>query len=164
MKFINKFTLTGLLFISLSQQSNAIDTQVSAPKESTSEIESYDALLFGGKLNRPQLIALSQQEMKATEGAVAPLVAIGIMAGSRFIAQRYVTQSMARSMVSSAGSNFSRNGASGNWGVMAATRNQARNIAGRNGIREFHPGSGARCTHYHTSSRNGAHVWYGRPR
>ena len=50
------------------------------------------------------------------------------------------------------------------WGVMANTRSQASNIVGRNGIREFHQGAGQRFTHYHTSNRNGAHVWYGSPR
>ena len=47
---------------------------------------------------------------------------------------------------------------------MANTRSQASNIVGRNGIREFHQGAGQRFTHYHTSNRNGAHVWYGSPR
>ena len=100
-----------------------------------------------------QLAALSPQEMKETEGAVAPLVAIGFMTATRFIAQRYVTQSVARSMVRS-----------GAHGVMANSRAQAASIAGRGGIREFHAGPGARYTHYHTANRNGSHVWYGRPR
>lgn len=100
-----------------------------------------------------QLAALSSQEMKETEGAIAPLVAIGYMTATRFIVQRYVTQSVARSMVRS-----------GAHGVMANTRAQAANIAGRGGIREFHAGPGARYTHYHTANRNGSHVWYGSPR
>lgn len=47
---------------------------------------------------------------------------------------------------------------------MANSRSQASNIAGRNNIREFHPGPRQRYTHFHTSDRNGAHVWYGRAR
>lgn len=105
---------------------------------------------------------LSQQEMKETEGAVAPLVAVGIMVAGRFIIKKWVSQSVARSMVQSAGTNVARQGEV--WGVMAKTRSQAAAIAGKNGIREYHVGAGARYTHYHTNTRNGAHVWYGNPR
>lgn len=105
---------------------------------------------------------MTSQEMGETEGAVAPLVAVGVMTGGRFIAQRYVTQSVARSMVRSAGNNaFRQNNI---WGVMANSRSQASRIAGRNNIRKFHSGSGKRYTHFHTSDRNGAHVWYGKSR
>ena len=114
------------------------------------------------QLQNLQATELSNQEMKDTQGAIAPLVAVGIMAGGRFIVQRYVTQSIARSMVQSAGNNAIRQNQI--WGVMANTRSQASNIVGRNGIREFHQGAGQRFTHYHTSNRNGAHVWYGSPR
>lgn len=105
---------------------------------------------------------LSVQEMKATEGKAAPLVAVGIMVAGRFVIQKWVSQSVARSMVQSAGTNAARQGEI--WGVLASTRSQAAAIAGKNGIREFHAGAGARYTHYHTNPRNGAHVWYGKPR
>jgi hypothetical protein len=100
---------------------------------------------------------LNQAEMIDTEGAVAPLVAVGIMTGARFIAQRYVSQRVATGIVSRGGN------------VMAANRSQAAAIArnasnGQRPIREFHPGPGQRFTHYHTHNRNGGHVWYGRPR
>lgn len=113
-----------------------------------------------------QLAELSDQEMKETEGAVAPLVAVGVMTAGRFIVQRMVTQSVAKSMVRSAGSNAFRQ--SNTWGVMARSRSQAKAILGNKPgvkpIREFHAGSGQRFTHYHTNPRNGAHVWYGKPR
>ena len=48
--------------------------------------------------------------------------------------------------------------------VMAPTRSIAQNFAGRDAIREFHAGPGARYTHFHTADRNGSHIWYGRPR
>ena len=111
------------------------------------------------------LATLSQSEMQDTKGSVAPLVAVGVMTAGRFIATRYVAPNIARSMVRSHGSNVARNNLYGpKWGVMAATRSQARSIAGRNNIREFHSGRGARYTHYHTSPRNNSHVLYGRPR
>jgi len=111
------------------------------------------ATLFEPSTAPLQLAALSEQEMKETEGAVAPLVAIGVMTGSRFIAQRWVTQRVAQRMVQSRATN-----------VMAPTRAIASNIAGRGAIREFHSGSGARHTHFHTATRNGSHVWFGRAR
>ncbi|WOE33270.1 MULTISPECIES: hypothetical protein [unclassified Acinetobacter] len=114
------------------------------------------------KFDNMQVLELSRQEMKDTQGAVAPLVAVGIMAGGRFITQKYVTQNIAKSMVQSAGNNVARQ--NNVWGIMANTRSQASNIARKNNIREFHHGAGQRFTHYHTSNRNGAHVWYGKPR
>lgn len=121
--------------------------------------------VFHTEAGKPmQLAELSAQEMKETEGAAAPLVAVGLIAGGRFIAQRWVTQTVARNMVRSAGNNAFRNGNNGTWGVMANSRSQARAIAGNSRIREIHlnkPGSHYR--HYHTSPRNGSHVWYGKP-
>lgn len=100
---------------------------------------------------------LSDGEMAQTEGEVAPLVAIGVMTAGRFIVQRYVAPTVARSVV--------RNGGS----VMTQSRQQAAAIArsasnGGRPIREFHAGSGQRFTHYHPNPRNGGHVWYGRGR
>ena len=86
------------------------------------------------------------------------------MVGGRFIAQRLVTQTVAKNMVRSAGTNALRTGNGRVWGVMANSRSQARAIAGNSRIREFHAGSGKRYTHYHTNPRNGSHVWYGKPR
>lgn len=139
--------------------------------------QGLDNQAFAGKVfhteagKSMQLAELSAQEMRETEGEAAPLVAIGLMAGGRFIAQRWVTQSVARNMVRSAGNNAFRNGtlryASGKkqvWGVMANSRSQARAIAGNTRIRELHTRKpGTHYRHYHTSTRNGAHVWYGRP-
>lgn len=127
--------------------------------------QAFEAQVFHTEAGKPmQLAELSAKEMKETEGAVAPLVAVGLMAGGRFIAQRWVTQSVARNMVRSAGNNALRTGNGRVWGVMANSRSQARAIAGNSRIREFHPGSGNRYTHYHTNPRNGSHVWYGKPR
>jgi hypothetical protein len=73
--------------------------------------------LFEQDAKPMQLAALSQTEMKETEGAVAPLVAVGIMTAGRFIIQRYVAPRLATSIVRSGGS------------VLAATRQQAASIA-----------------------------------
>lgn len=110
-------------------------------------------MLFVDVSSAKQVAGLSVQEMKDTEGAVAPLVAIGVMTAGRFIVQRWVTQATARALV--------RRGATN---VLAPTRQVAARIAGRGRIREFHAGPGARYTHFHPASRNGSHVWYGRPR
>jgi len=101
----------------------------------------------------PELIALSDQEMRETDGAVAPLVYIGFMTGARFVIRRVVTQKTARSLVAKGGTN-----------VLAPNRSIAKNIAGKNHFREFHSGPGKRYTHYHPTPRNGSHVWYGKPR
>jgi len=113
-----------------------------------------------------QLTALSTQEMKDTEGAVAQLVAVGIMTGTRFIAKQLVTQRVAQSMVARGkiGMISSNKAIIERTGILAPNRSIAKNIAGRNPTREFHPGSGQRYFHYHPSPRNGTHVWYGKPR
>jgi len=111
------------------------------------------AALFEKDSHSPQLAALSNQEMRETEGAIAPLVYVGIMMAGRFIIQRAVTQRIAQNMVRSGAAN-----------ILAPNRAIARNIAGRNPIREFHPGPGSRYTHYHPNPRNGSHIWYGKAR
>jgi len=138
------------------------------------------AFAFGGKASAPAAVqqtaraaapkaaepvaiasarGMTQTEMEETEGAVAPLVAVGVMTGFRFIVKRYVTQRVATRIVRK-----------GKENVMAKNRQQAAAIArnaskGRNrGIREFHPGPGKRFTHYHSNPRSGSHVWYGRSR
>lgn len=141
----------GVLAASLAVPAFANDETVAAPMPQFTAADTQ--ILFEQDAMPMQLAALSQQEMKETEGAVAPLVAIGFMTATRFIAQRYVTQSVARSMVQRGATN-----------VMAPNRAIANNIAGRGAIREFHAGPGARYTHFHTANRNGSHVWYGSPR
>lgn len=110
-------------------------------------------VVFEATNGEMQLVSLTGDEMRSTEGAVAPLVAVGVMAAGRFIVHRWVTQRMAQRMVSHGSAN-----------IMAPTRSIAVNIAGRNNIREFHPGPGIRFTHYHPDPRNGSHIWYGVPR
>jgi len=111
------------------------------------------ALLFEQDTQSLQLATLSDQEMRETEGAIAPLVYIGAMAGGRFIIQRVVTQKVAQNMVKRGATN-----------VLAPNRSVAKNIAGRNATREYHPGAGDRYTHYHPNPRNGSHIWYGNAR
>jgi len=109
--------------------------------------------LFEEGAQHLQVLALSAQEMRETEGAIAPLVYLGAMVGGGFIIQRAVTQKVAQNMVKSGARN-----------ILAPNRAVARNIAGRNPIREYHAGSGNRYTHYHPNPRNGSHIWYGNPR
>lgn len=96
---------------------------------------------------------MTTTEMQETEGAVAPLVAVGVMTGTRFIAQRWVTQKVAQNMVKRGATN-----------IMAPNRSIAKKIAGNNSIREYHAGPGSRYTHYHPNPRNGSHIWYGKTR
>lgn len=49
---------------------------------------------------------MTTTEMQETEGAVAPLVAVGVMMGTRFIAQRWVTQKVAQNMVKRGATNI----------------------------------------------------------
>jgi hypothetical protein len=141
----------GLLAASLVAPAFANDETLAAPMPQFTAADTK--MLFEQDAAPMQLAALSSQEMSETEGAIAPLVAIGIMTGARFIAQRYVTQRVAQQMVQRGATN-----------VMAPNRAISNNIAGRGAIREFHAGPGARFTHFHTANRNGSHVWYGRPR
>lgn len=100
-----------------------------------------------------QATDMTATEMQETEGAIAPLVAVGVMTGTRFIAQRWVTQKVAQNMVKRGATN-----------IMAPNRSVAKKIAGNNPIREYHAGPGSRYTHYHPNPRNGSHIWYGKPR
>ncbi len=122
---------------------------VASPTKVSSDIADF---AFGNEQNL-QVQSMSQREMEDTEGAIAPLVAIGVMAGGRFIVQRWVTQSVAKNLVSKGATN-----------VMAPTKSIAKNIAGKKPIREYHAGGGDRYSHYHPDPRNGSHVWYGNPR
>ena len=100
-----------------------------------------------------QAVFMTDGQMQETEGAVAPLVAVGVMMGTRFIAQRWVTQKVAQNMVKRGATN-----------IMAPNRSIAKKIAGNNPIREYHAGPGSRYTHYHLNPRNGSHIWYGKTR
>ncbi|STZ00844.1 Uncharacterised protein [Moraxella lacunata] len=100
-----------------------------------------------------QVKEMTVAQMQETEGAVAPLVAVGVMTGTRFIAQRWVTQKVAQNMVKRGATN-----------IMAPNRSVAKKIAGNNPIREYHAGPGSRYTHYHPNPRNGSHIWYGKTR
>ena len=100
-----------------------------------------------------QAIVMTDKEMAETEGAVAPLVAVGVMTGTRFIAQRWVTQKVAQNMVKRGAVN-----------IMASNRSSTKKIAGNNPIREYHAGPGSRYTHNHPNPRNGSHIWYGKTR
>jgi len=111
------------------------------------------ASLFEQDVRPLQLVVLSEQEMRGTKGEIAPLVYVGAMTGTRFIVQRVVTQRVAQNLV--------RRGATD---ILAPNRAIAKNIAGRNPIRDFNPGPGNRYTHYHPNPRNGSHIWYGSPR
>lgn len=100
-----------------------------------------------------QVKEMTVAQMQETQGAVAPLVAVGVMTGTRFIAQRWVTQKVAQNMVKRGATN-----------IMAPNRSVAKKIAGNNPIREYHAGPGSRYTHYHPNPRNGSHIWYGKTR
>ena len=131
---------------------SAVSTAPLSPQLSTFSQDDINSM-FEASGKPMQLAVLSTQEMEKTEGSVAPLVAIGVMTASRFIVQRWVTQRVAQAMIARGATN-----------VWAPSRAIASRIAGRNGIREFHAGSGARYTHFHPNPRNGAHVWHGSPR
>lgn len=148
-----RFLLTAL---TLSTSTLACSPEAIDQRLTTQEIER----LFQNSPESDKLAVLTQSEMRDTEGAAAPFVAVGVMAAGRFIAQRWVHQKMAASAVQ----NAVKHNPGQVWGVMANTRAQAANIAGRGGVREFHPGPGQRWTHYHNAQRDGTHVWYGRPR
>jgi len=93
-----------------------------------------------------QLVALSTQEMNDTQGAIAPLVAMGYMAagvGGRFIVTRWVTQRAAqqmikRSVTKQVAINVPKSTNPARNGIMAPNRQVAKNIVGRNAIREIH--------------------------
>lgn len=53
-----------------------------------------------------QVKEMTVAQMQETEGAVAPLVAVGFMTGTRFIAQRWVTQKVAQNMVKRGATNI----------------------------------------------------------
>jgi len=122
--------------------------------------------LFGQNIQPLQLTVLSAQEMKETEGAIAQLVAVGIMTGTRFIVKQLVTKKVAQSMVARGriGMISPDKAIIERTGILAPNRSIAKSIAGRNPIREFHAGPGQRYSHYHHNPRNGTHVWYGKPR
>lgn len=152
-----KLSLSKFLVISLATavfSTSSIASTHQLTKLSSTGVLSIDELqyAFGGN-QEVDIKLMTNQEMIETEGAIAPLVAVGVMTGARFIAQRWVTQKVAQNMV--------RKGATN---ILAPNRAVAKRIAGNNPIREYHPGPGSRYTHYHPNPRNGSHVWYGNPR
>lgn len=103
-----------------------------------------------------QLRELSEQEMMDTEGEVAPLVAVGILHGGRFIAQRWVTQRVAARALARGGNVWARNSQQAR-----AVANQAwgRNNVIRHGYKERH----SNYSHFqHTNQRFRGHSFYGR--
>ncbi|WP_121022258.1 hypothetical protein [Helicobacter vulpis] len=108
----------------------------------------------------------------------APLVRLGAIVAGKFVEKQKVTQRVAKEMVERGKVDAMVPERAHNMrtkddkiipGVMAPNRAIAKNIAGRNPIREFNVPSNATektkvYTHYHTHDRNGVHVWYGKPR
>jgi hypothetical protein len=112
-----------------------------------------------------ELAALSQEEMNETDGAVAPLVALGIIHAGRFVAQRWVTQRVAAQVL--ARGNFSNP----TFGAWSQTSQQARAVANQawqrsNVIRHGptgHVNSKVNYSHYqHSRNSIGGHSYYGR--
>lgn len=154
MKSLKTSLLASILSISIAAPVFANQEPITEPTQQFTATDTES--LFEQDAKPSELAVLSQTEMKETEGAVAPLVAIGVMTAGRFIVQRYVAQTAATAIVRQGGSAMVRN------------RQQAAAIARAAGngrpIREFHAGSGARYTHYHPNPRTGGHIWYGTPR
>ncbi|ARB72058.1 TPA: hypothetical protein WH558_000628 [Neisseria meningitidis] len=118
--------------------------------------QTFENQVFHTQADAPvQLAELSQKEMKETEGAAAPLVAIGILHAGRFLAQRWVTQRVAAQALSR-GAN-----------VYARTSQQARAVANqawgrqnviRHGQKEIH----SNYSHFQNSSQKiRGHAFYG---
>ncbi|WP_205527008.1 hypothetical protein [Moraxella bovoculi] len=99
---------------------------------------------------------MTTTEMQETEGAVAPLVAIGVIHGGRFIAQRWVTQRVASAALSKGANIYARNSQQAK-----AIANQAwgrQNII-RHGKKELH----SNYSHYqHTNQKYRGHAFYGK--
>lgn len=122
----------------------------------SSDNQAFEAQVFHNETAQPmQLGELSAQEMKETEGAVAPLVAIGVLHGGRFIAQRWVTQRVAAQALAKGGN------------VYAKTSQQARAVANqawgrqnvlRHGKKELH----SNYSHFqNVSQKHRGHAFYG---
>lgn len=101
---------------------------------------------------------MTETEMLATEGEVAPLIYAAAVVGARVIATRVVSKRVATSIVKNGGN------------VITKSRSQARSIARNAGngnakpIREIHRNRGSGNSHYHTSSHGRGHAIYGRSR
>lgn len=128
-------------FAEMSNHYNAPSTELST--------QQVDLSFAFGDTENLQATDMTLAEMQETEGAIAPLIAVGVMTGTRFIAQRWVAQNMVKR---------------GATNIMAPSRSVAKRIAGNNPIREYHAGPGSRYTHYHPNPRNGSHIWYGKAR
>lgn len=136
--------------VSIAPAFAEVNSTATPAKTTTQEVDLSFAFDDAENLQTKEM---TTTEMQETEGAVAPLVAVGVMTGTRFIAQRWVTQKVAQNMVKRGATN-----------IMAPNRSVAKKIAGNNSIREYHAGPGSRYTHYHPNPRNGSHIWYGKTR
>lgn len=156
-----KFLITTL---AISIATIATQTMAQQPLQAVTPLSTVElnTIFNASQFENLQAIELSNQEMKDTQGAIAPLVAVGVLTASRFIVQRYVSQSAAVSIARQGGGAF----------LQTQTRQQAAQIAkaasqNPNLIRqELHmatPRTPIQFNHYHPSNSN-AHIIYGSPR
>lgn len=149
---------------------------VSAMAEVTQPVNTpqVDAVVFNNDLNNTdlsyafggsqdlQVQAMTEQQMNDTEGAVAPVYALGafMMGTGRFVATRYVSRSVA--------ANAARNGSNV---MVRGTSQQARSLArqayGKNNVTRHGPSghkSHVDYSHYQPTIRNGnnGHIFYGK--
>ena len=107
------------------------------------------------------LAPMTEAEMLATEGEVAPLIYAAVIVGSRVIATRVVSKRVATNIVRNGGNVITKS--------RSYARSYARSIARNAGngndrpIREIHR-RGSGHSHYHTSSHGRGHAIYGRGR
>ncbi|KDN25506.1 hypothetical protein MBO_03377 [Moraxella bovoculi 237] len=76
---------------------------------STQPTQEADLSFAFDDIENLQATDMTLAEMQETEGAVAPLVAIGVIHGGRFIAQRWVTQRVAGAALSKGANIYTRN-------------------------------------------------------
>lgn len=144
-------------------------TMIAAPTLANSfDNQTFENQVFHTQADTPmELAELSQEEMKETEGAMAPLVALGYLTRiGTFVAARYATPRVAASLL--------RNGSY--QAAHVARANQAKNLAaqvhGRNNILRHGPSGHVNGTvnysHYQVAKPNlnlsssRAHIFYGR--
>ena len=93
MKFFKTTFLAGVLSINMAAPVFANQAPITEPIQQFTAADTQS--LFEQDAKPMQLAALSQTEMKETEGAVAPIVVYGLMVGSR-LAYVGITNSLAR--------------------------------------------------------------------
>ena len=107
-----------------------------------------------------EIALLSDQEMADTEGNLAPLIAIGVLHGGRFIVTRYVSRRIAVSAL--------QRGCNVYCSRSSTARSLARQAFGRNNVIRHGPSGHVRSpVHYshYQRARGGNfsnHVFYGR--